>query len=506
MTPFGEYLPDMRGGLETVLAGKNVYPTSSGLYAPVPAFSVTPAGLATRVQGSTLAVDKDFNVSAYIGTGTGLAKLAAGGASWTDVTKAGGYATGAAEQWEFAQFGNRLVATNFANPVQTVELTTGGAFADLSAGAPRARRVAAVNRFVMLGNTTDTTYGARINRIWWSAIDDATNWPTPSTSSAAAVQSGFVDIFGNGNGIQAIAPRVGALDAIILQERALVRCQYVGLPDVFSIQPLEGARGCPAPGSVSVIGGMLYYLGEDGFYACDGAQSIPIGAGKVDDTFWGDVNQSFLHRINAAYDNETQCWLVGYPSMTSPLGDIDRILAFNVMTRRWAPAWQVNISHLTRIASVGYTLEQLDSFFPSGSGGIDGAAQTSFDSRAFAGSNKPLIAGFSTSHQLGYFSGANLEAELETGDTEAEDRRLMTTGIRPYVEGAGVTNITCRVGYRDTKNANVAYTNAVGLNRALLSPIRQNARFTRAVVTVSAGSTWRHLQGFDFNQTGAGSM
>lgn len=510
MTPFGEYLPDLKGGLDTVVGGKNVVPTSSGKYGPVQGFSATVATLPARVIGAIYAMDKDYVVSAYCGTAAALYQLAGGGSSWTDRSKSGGYTTGTGEQWEFAQFGNRLVATNFTNAVQTVELTTGGNFADLSASAPRGRHIAAVNRFVMLGNTTDATYGARINRLWWSAIDDATNWPTPATSAAAAVQSGFVDIFGTGGGIQWIAPRVGALDAIIVQERALVRCQYVGLPDVFSLQPLEGSRGSPAPGSVSVIGGMMYYLGEDGFYACDGAQSIPIGAGKVDDTFWSDVNQSFLNRICAVYDAESQCWLVGYPSQASPDGTIDRILPFNVMTRRWGPAWQVSLAHLNRIASVGYTLENLDAFFPSGSGGIDGATQTSFDSRAFAGANKPLMCAFAvttgSTHALGYFSGATLEAELETGDTDAEDNRLMTTGIRPYLDGVGLATVTCKVGFRDTKNANVQYTPAVPLNRALLAPVRRNARFTRAVVTVASGSTWQQLQGFDFNQTAAGSM
>ena len=499
MTPFGEYLPDQRGDLSTVARGKNVYPDSTGMYGPVASFVATAATTANRVQGSLFAVDKDYNVSAYAGTSDKLLRLSSL-TSWTDVSKAGGYTTGASETWEFAQFGNRLVATNFAQAPQTVELTAGGNFADLSAGAPKARHVGTVNRFLMLGNTYDTTYGNQPSRVWWSAIDDATNWPTPATSSAAAVQSGFLNLWGTGGAVQAIASRVGALDAVILQERAIVRCQYVGLPEVFAFQPLEGARGCPAPNSVTVIGGVCYYLGEDGFYACDGGQSTPIGAGKVDETFQSDVNQNYFHRIFGVYNPEMQCWLVGYPSIASANGNIDRIMPFNVMTRRWGPAWQVSLTHLALLATVGYTLENLDTF-----GTVESIA-ASFDARQWTGSGKAVVAGLNTSNALGYFSGTNLEAEIESGDTDAEDARLMTTGIRPYVSGVGLANVTCKVGFRDTKDANVQYTPAVSLNRALIAPVRRNARFTRAVVNVAAGSAWQHLQGFDFNQTAAGSM
>lgn len=499
MTPFGEYMPDQRGDLTTVSRGKNVYPDSAGMYGPVPSFVATAATTTNRVQGSIYAIDKDYNVSAYVGTSDKLLKLSSL-TSWTDVSKVGGYTTAASEAWEFAQFGNRLVATNFAQAPQTVELTAGGSFADLSAGAPRARHVATVSRFVMLGNTYDATNGNQPARVWWSAIDDATNWPTPATSAAAAVQSGFQTIFGTGGAVQAIAPRVGAIDAVILQERALIRCQYVGLPEVFSFQPLEGARGCPAPNSVTVIGGVCYYLGEDGFYACDGASSTPIGAGKVDEAFQNDVNQNFLNRVVGIYNTEMQCWLVGYPSTASATGNIDRIMPFNVMTRRWGPAWQVSLSHLGALATVGYTLEQLDSF-----GTVD-SISASFDSRQWSGSGKAVVAGFNTTNALGYFSGTNLEAELETGETDSEDARAMTTGIRPYVSGVGLATITCKVGFRDTRDASVQYTSAATLNRALVAPIRRNARFTRAVVTIAAGSTWQHMQGIDFNQTAAGTM
>lgn len=500
MMPFGEYLPDVPADLSAVVGGKNLYPRADGTYGPVAAFTSTVATLAARCQGATFAIDKDANVSAYAGTSSGLYKLAGGGSSWSDVKKSGGYTTGSSETWEFAQFNQRLIATNFTDPIQTFTLGVSSAFADLAAAAPKARHIAAVSRFLMAGNTYDVTDGNQPQRVWWSAIDDPTNWPTPATSSAAAVQSGFVNIFGSGGWIQGIAPRVGALDAIIVLERALVRCQYIGLPDVFAMQPLEGGRGSPAPNSITPFGGYLYYLGEDGFYVCDGAQSIPIGAGKVDKTFWADVNQSYLHRVYGVYDAFNQLWLVGYPSNSSVSGDIDKILAFNTVTRRWAPPWEVSIECLAKLGSVGYTLEQLDSF------GTLETLPASFDSRIWGGSGKPILSGFaSTTHALGYFTGSNKEAEIITGDADGNGLRFMTRGVRPVVNGSSVT-LTCKVGTRESKAATPTYSTETSLNRAGVAPIRANGRYTRAYVKVASGGTWEHLQGFELDQIQAGSM
>ena len=502
MTPFGEYLPDVRGGIETVVGGKNVYLDSSNMYQPVPSLTPTGATVAAKVVGSVFGADISGNVRAFAGTLTKLYRLGSNN-TWSDVSKvATTYGTSADESWRFAQFGNRMIATNYADAIQSIDLSSGTNFADLSAGAPKARHIATVDRFLMTANTTDTTYSTKPTRVWWSAINDATNWPTPATSAAAAVQSGFQDLFGTGGAIQGIAPKVGSLDAIILQERTLTRCQYIGLPDVFSFQPLEGARGCPSPNSITVIGGVLYYLGEDGFYACDGSSSVPIGAGKVDETFWLDVNQSFLNAVQAVYNQSIQCWLVAYPSVNSPSGVIDKILSFNIMTRRWAPAWQVSIEHLTTLGSIGYTLEDLDAF------GTTDTIVTSFDSREFAGNARPAVAAFTTSHNLSYFTGPFLESEIETGDEFIGNERLMTIGIRPHVCGPsmGTANVRFKVGYRDSLKDAIQYTDLTALNRAGVAPIRRNGRYMRAVINISSGSTWCHTKGFEFDRIQAGRL
>jgi hypothetical protein len=129
----------------------------------------------------------------------------------------------------------------------------------------------------VVGNTTDGTFGPQPQRVWWPAIDDPTNWPTPGTSAAAAVQSDYQDLVGDAGWVQGIVGNLGTADGAVFQERAVIRMQYVGPPAIFAFSTAEGVRGTPAPGSLVQVGNLVYYLGEDGFYVFDGSQSMPIG-------------------------------------------------------------------------------------------------------------------------------------------------------------------------------------------------------------------------------------
>lgn len=496
--PFGEFAPDQPPDIQFVVNGKNVYVRPTGSYGPMTAFANAINAITARCQGAFYSIDNSANTAIWAGDAAKLYKLSGASTSFSDVSKAGGYTTATTDFWNFMQFGDRVLATNYAEAIQSYQLGVSSLFADLSAGAPKARVIQPVANFVFAANTNDGTYGVKVSRCWWSAINDPTSWPTPATSAAAAVQSGFTDLSGNGGYIQAVAPRVGALDAIIIQERQLVRCQYVGSPDVFSFQPLENAQGTPAPQSVAVHGGIAYYLGDDGFYACDGSQSIPIGAGKVDKFFYSDLNQSYTYRVQGVYDPLNRLYIVGYPSTASSAGNIDRLLIYSTVANKWAPPTEVALEFLCRVGSVGYTLEQLDSF------GTMETLPASLDSRIWAGNGKPLLAAFDTSHRQGAFTGATLEAVLETGDLDSNNgTRFITQGIRPDINGNSAT-ITCSVGYRENKNAALAYTSATGLQRNFVSPHRIAARHPRVKVTIAASSDWTHAFGFDLLATQQG--
>jgi hypothetical protein len=486
---FGGFEPDQPASVEDIVSGQNVYPRTAGTYGPVSAFSNNYSALGARCQGAFYSVDSTGNTALWAGTASVLYKLSSG-VSFSDVKKVGGYTTATDEVWEFEQFGTRVIATNFADPIQVYVLGSSALFADLSAGAPKAKHCAVVANFLMLGNTNDGTFGLQTDGLWWSAINDPTSFPTPATSAAAAVQSGRVNISGKGGAIQRIVSRVGTLDAVVVQEKQISRCVYVGTPDVFQFQPMEGAKGTPAPQSVVGFGGLMYYLGEDGFYANDGTQSVPIGAGKVDKYFFENVQQNNLHRVWGVVDPVNKLYIVAYPSLTASGGNPDRLLMYNYISQRWAPPTVCSIELLTRLGSVGYTLEDLDAF------GTMDSITTSLDSRFWMGDGKPVLSAFDTSHRAGTFSGDTLEAILETGDTDGGSPRLLSGAVRPLLNGTSAT-VTAAIGHRSTQNEAVQYSDYKALNRNQEVPIRINDRHLRFLVKVSAGSSWEHLVGVD---------
>lgn len=487
---FGSFAPDQPAQLQNLVGGQNLMPKSAGTYGPVPAFSANYTALSARCQGAFYSVDSAGNTALWAGTASALFKLASG-TSFSDVKKVGGYTCASSDFWEFEQFGQYVIACNIADPIQSYELGVSSLFADLSAGAPKAKHMAVVANFLMLGNTSDGTYGLQPDGLWWSAVADPTDFPTVGTSAAAAVQSGRTNISGKGGAIQRIVARVGTVDALVVQERQISRCIYVGSPDVFQFQPMEGAKGTPAPQSVVGYGGLMFYLGEDGFYINDGTQSIPIGAGLVDEFFYANVEPTKLERTVAVVDPVNKLYIVAYPSAGSSTGNPDRFLLYNYISKKWAPPSICDIEVLTRLGSLGYTLEDLDAF-----GTVDSIA-TSFDSRFWMGDGKAVLSAFDSSHRAGSFSGANLEAIAETGDIDAGSARLLSGAIRPLVSGNSAT-ITAAIGHRKTQNENVVYTSYRGLNRNQEVPVRVNNRHLRFLVKIAAGDTWTHLEGLEF--------
>lgn len=499
MTPFGEYAPDLPGNLEVLLGGYNIFARPNKTYGPVASFMSAFTALAARCQGAFYSVDSAANVALWAGTAAKLYKSSSG-STFSDVSKVGGYTCAANEFWEFEQFGQIVIATNIADPIQAYTLNSSAIFANLLAvgDLPKARHCGVVSNFLMLGNTNDGTFGAQPDGMWWSAIGNPASFPTAGTSGAAAVQSGRINISGRGGWVQKVIPRVGTLDAAILQERAVIRCIYVGTPEVFAFQSMEGAIGCPAPGSVARFKGWFIYLGEDGFYQNDGTQSAPIGAGKIDKTFYSTVNQSKLDRICAVIDPINKLYIVAYPSVSST-GDPDTLLMYSWAAQQWSPPTSVSTEFLTTLGSVGYTLEQLDAF-----GTLD-SLPASLDSRIWAGNGKPALSAFNTSHSLGFFTGSNMAAQLETGDADGEGRRFLTKSVKPYVSGNGAT-ITNAIGYRDTQNQQTpSYTADIALNRLYKSPIRINTPFPRVRTSIAAASDWTHATGFDLEAADGGA-
>lgn len=485
MIPFDEYAPDQAAlGFRGATVARNVVPRTLGSYGPLPALSVFSSNaLGARCQGAYANRALDGVSYNWSGDATKLYRLV--DTTWTDVSKpATTYGVGADQLWRFTQFGTRVIATNINNPIQSFNVSGGTTFVDLAAAAPKARAIATVEPgFVMVGNLNDGSYVP--NRVQWCAIDDPTNWPTPGTSAAAAVQSDRQEL-PTGGAVQDIIGAVGAAEGVVFLENAIYRMDYAGAPAIFEFHEVERARGTPAPYSVISVGPLAFYLGEDGFYAFDGAQSAPIGANKIDRTFFAELDQQFYHRITVAADPLSKIVVWSYPASGSG-GNPNRLLIYNWELQRWASG-EAAVELIYRSLGTGYTLEGLNAV----SATLEGLP-VSLDARAWVGGNS-LLSAFDNSHKLNLFAGANLAAELETGELDGEGRRFFVRGLRPIVDGGTVTT---QVGYRDGPSGVPSYTSASGIGADGTCPHRVAARHVRARVAIAAGGIWSHAQGVE---------
>tara|TARA_R110000868_G_scaffold104343_1_gene287372 strand:+ start:2230 stop:3714 length:1485 start_codon:yes stop_codon:yes gene_type:complete len=489
MIPFGEWAPDRADFGNAATVATNVIPKSDETYGPFSDLSTVSDALTARCQGAFAGRDSDGNVTNFSGDASKLYRMVT--LTQTDISRSAGYATVNDATWRFCQYGNRVIATNFADEIQSYVMGSSSIFANLSSGAPKARHVAVINPgFVMVGNTYDSVDGNVPNRVWWSEYLDPTSWPTVGTAAAQAVQSDYNDI-PTGGWVQAITGAVGGAAGAVFMDTAIYRMDYEGPPTVFRFTEVERLRGTPAPNSVINVGPFAAYLGEDGFYMFDGSQSRAIGNSKVDKTFYADLDQSYFHRISGAADPVNKLLIWAYPGSGHSNGNPNKLIIFNWESGRWSEA-AINCELIFRALSTGYTLDGLDTL-----GYTLETLPFSLDSRVWTG-GRLILSGFDAVHKLGYFNGSNLAATIETGEFPQSQELMYVDGIRPMVDGG---TVTAAVGYRATPSASISYTSATSAGDDGVCPQRISARYARARVSIAAGGSWTHAQGIEPRMT-----
>lgn len=483
--PFGEYLPDQPEIGNSVTIAKNVIPSLNS-YRPIRGLSTQSATLDNPAKGAVSARDKDSVTYNYAGDADKLYMVST--ASATDKSKlglpGGGYVVAETEGWEFAKFGEDLIAVTIAEPPQNI--TLGGAnFADLGGSPPKARHICTIGKqdaFLVLANVDDSVDGLVPNRVQWSAAGDSTGW-TSGTGLA-----GQQDLQGNGGWIQRVC---GGEFGVIWQERAIWRMDFVGAPDVFSFSELEDSRGTPAPGSVVKVGQIFFYLGPDGFYAFDGARSVPIGSNKINTTFYSEIDQNYLYRITSVSDPSNNLVLWSYPTGNSKgNGDPDKILIYDYVNGKWSFA-EADHQMMFLAVSDSVDLEGLDAF----STNLD-TLTPSLDSRQWVG-NSTLWAAFNRDNKLAFFNGATLPATIDTGDFRGSPDKLTRLSLaEPVVEGAALSNVTVQVASRLKASDTVSFGSAKMLStRSGKADLRETDRYHRIRINIASDDDWTHATG-----------
>lgn len=399
----GEWLPDQPGLTGALTEAKNVVPVLSG-YGQLPSAQVF-SNAASENLLTTVAGKFGDTVQLFAGSATKLFKFDPNDLDLDDVSKSGGYTS--VNDWNFTQFGKILIAANGVGKMQAWEIGVSTAWADLSASAPIARFVTVVRDFVVAARNTSNP-----NRIFWSDINDETNWVSGTTS-----QSDFQDIPDGGN-VQGVT---GGEFGLVFLEKAIYRMSYVGSPLFFQFDAISRSQGCYEPNSIVQQGSRTFFLSDDGFYMCDGQSVVPIGAEKVDRWFFDDVDEGNIDRMSTAIDPERHLVAWCYPNANAG----QTMLVYNWQTGKWSYG-VTTVDYISNAITVGTTLEQLNIYST-----LEGIP-ASLDSRLWAG-GKPLFAGVRDA-QIVLFGGAPMAPELITGDIE-EGLQSIVKMAMPQIDG-----------------------------------------------------------------------
>jgi hypothetical protein len=470
---FGEYLPDLPAlNNPGLVQAKNVIPGGKS-YLEFPSQVVYSNALTARCQGAVSTKDRDGNSVNFAGDATKLYKSTT--ATYADVSLVGGYTTSTEENWHFTRFGDRLIATNFADYPQTFTLASSSNFANLTTDL-KARYCATIKSFLVFGNTFDASDGNVPHRVRWSALDDPTDFTVSPTT-----QSDYQDLNAEYGWVRQV---VGGEYGVIFQERAISRMDYVGSPVIWNIEPVELGRGTQSPYSVVKVGNIIFYLGLDGFYAFDGNTSTPIGENRINRTFFSEVDLSYLPRVYGTADLDKQIIYWAYPASGNTSGRANKILCYNYSpnaTKRWSYIDNLDLEFLYTSLSEGYTLDGLDSLGYN----LD-TLPYSLDSRVWTGENF-ILSGFNSDHKQVNFTGTALTALLETGDIQlTPGQRTNLLRARPLVEGTSAT-ATLNVGTRNNLTESVTYGNTLSVDSIGEFQMRSNSRYHRARLNVSGG-------------------
>lgn len=373
--------------------------------------------------------------------------------------------------WQFRQFGNTVIAVQPNVAPQKFDLSSATAFSDLGGSPPQAAFIEIVGRFVVLTGLTSNPY-----RIHWSALNDPENWST--------LESDTQD-FPDGGTVRGVA---GGEFGVIFQESVIRRMIYAPGSDViFQIERIADDIGLLAPYSLISSGGKIFWIASQGFYGMtDTGLPTPLGKERVDRTFLADYDSANLQLVIGAKDPQSSRVMWGYKSIAGASGLFNKIIVYDHALNRFSPL-EVSGEYLASASRPGLTLENLDSI----SGSID-ALSFSLDEVSTAALTK--LCAVNSSHIMGFFSGDNLEATLETSERGGDGRRIFVRGMRPVTDAA---EVYCAVGARENLQSASSYSTETLINAQGLCPSRVSTRYARGKVRIPSGEAWTFITGLE---------
>jgi hypothetical protein len=377
-------------------------------------------------------------------------------------------------QWQFEQFGNLVKATQENVVLQNFNLASDSTFSDNAGSPPQAAYISTVGRFLVLSGLLSNPF-----RIQWSALNDTTGW----TSGVGS--SDFQD-FPDGGIVRGVA---GGEFGTVFQDQVIRRMSYIpGSPLIFQIERIAQDLGLFAAYSIVRAGSLIFFHSAQGFYKiAPGGLPEQIGRERVDRTFFDDLDKTELRMFIGASDPRSTRAFWAYKSTSGVSTFYDKIIGYDYALDRWFTL-SMSGEYLLGMSQPGIALESLDALSSS----IDDLA-ASLDS--FAVSTQPLIAQYDSSHQLGFFSGSNLEATMETAEQGTDGRRIRLNGFRPVCDAPSLYG---SASYRELVSASPTSLPEAAMNsRTGKVDLIKSTRYSRMKIRIPATTQWTYAAGVE---------
>ncbi len=236
--------------------------------------------------------------------------------------------------WSAAQWGDQIIATNYADVIQS---STGAGFTALGGTPPKARLIAANLNFVMLAGTNDGST-AYADEVFWSGLQSPAVW-TPGLAS----QCGRIRLLDAPGPIRQLVAFRDKFYAF--KENSIFVGEYVGPPFIFQWRLVSSRIGACGFWNQGVVecDDKLWFAHASGFYQFDGNQLVNVGTpawrtilntvGYGGNPKTGTTGAPIGQMRVAADDLEGIVWLMGY--VISGAYYIPYTWGLNVRTGKW---------------------------------------------------------------------------------------------------------------------------------------------------------------------------
>lgn len=484
--PLAPYEPDkadLDAGIATV--ARNVIP-GSNCY--LPARALTPFSGTAALAGSPLGMflaqksDGTFIMFAAANDGSNDRIYTYASGTWTDRSYTGGYATAEASGWRFAQYGNYVYAVSGANnAVQVIDLTDlASGFAAVAGNGgtapPRAKYITVINEFLVLAGLTDYP-----TSVMWSGIGDANEWRVTTLGSD-------MQEFPDGGLVTGIT---GAEYGLVFQENSIRRMVFApGSAYVFEFSRIVENSGTSAVASIARTNSRVFWLAEDGFWMESGGSLMPIGAERVNRTFFGDIAVSGVPYVQGYADPVTQRVYWAYPSSSqSDVTVRDKLLCYHYVLDRWSTIEQ-NVTYIGPVAPDDISIDDA----PLATIALEDVPY-SFDSPYWQG-GRPVVGGLGDDLKLGTFTGDTLEATVESALLSFNaPNRSMVKRVAPLIDtSAARVNVATRAKTFDDDTWRTERTPSSGTGYCHFTA---SGRHHRLRMRIPAGTTWTKAVGFE---------